>query len=150
MATLNMYWYGRGIEAFKNGSVDWEADTIKVALMGSAYTPSQGSDQFFNDISADEASGSGYTAGGETLANATLTYDSANSRVTLDGDNVVWDPSTITARYAVIYRDGATPGTDDFLIGYGDAGSDQTSSGSPFTIEWNASGILRSTAESAP
>jgi len=146
MATLNMYWYGRGVEAFKNGSVDWEADTIKVALLGSAHTPDQGAHQFFNEIAADEVSGSGYTAGGATLMNATLTYDDVNLRVTLDGDNVTWDPSTITAQYAMLYREGATPGVDDYLIGYGDAGSEQSSDGAAFTIEWNAAGILRSTA----
>lgn len=147
MATLNMYWYGRGVEAFKNGSVDWENDTIKVALLTSTYTPNQGTDQFFNGISTDEiAAGNGYTAGGETLGTKTLTYDSGGLHVTLDAADVSWDPSTITARYAVIYVDGATPGTDDFLIGYGDAGADQSSDNAAFSIEWNADGILRSTA----
>lgn len=145
MATLNMYWYGRGVEAFKNGSVDWESDTINVALLVASHTPDQGTHQFFDDVSADETSGDGYTAGGQALANKTLTYDSTGLHVTLDADNVTWDPSTISAQYAVIYKTG-TAGTDDFLIAYGDAGSEQSSENDAFSIEWNADGILRSAA----
>ena len=145
MATLNVFWYGRGVEAFKDGSVDWEADTIKVALLAAAYTPDQGTHQFFDDVDANEVSGSGYTAGGETLGTKTLTYDSAGLHVTLDAADVSWDPSTITAQYAVIYKDTGTAGTSP-LIAYGDAGTEQSSDGAAFTIEWNSDGILRSTA----
>lgn len=141
MATLNMYWYGRGVEAFKDGSVDWEADTIKVALLDAAHTPDQGGDALFTDVSGDEISGSGYTAGGEDLTAKTLSYDAAGLHVTLDAADVSWDPSTITAQYAVIYKE-----TGGQLIAYGDAGSEQSSDNAAFTIEWNADGILRSTA----
>lgn len=145
MATLNVAWYGRGLEAFKNGDVDWEADTIKVALLDAAHTPDQGADQFWADVEGDEVSGTGYTAGGETLTTPSLTYVPAERRVVLDGDDVDWDPSSITAQYVVIYKDTGSAATSP-LIGLGDAGAAQTSDGAPFSIEWSADGILRVTA----
>lgn len=142
---LNMYWYGRGLEAVKTGAVDWGTDTIKVALLEAAYTPAQGTHQFFADVSASEASGAGYTAGGATLANRAQSYDAANLRVVLDADDVSWDPSSITAQYVVVYKDTGSPATSP-LIGYGDAGAPQTSDGAAFSIEWNTDGIFRTTA----
>lgn len=148
MATLSMFWFGKGLEHFHEGDIDWENDTIKVALFTDSFTPNQATDEFFNALSNEVAGASeGYTSGGETLANASLAY--AARVVTLDGDDVEYadgGSSEITAQYAVIYVDGSTPGTDDFLIGYGHTPSEESSSGAPFSIEWNASGILTTTA----
>ncbi len=148
MATLSMFWFGKGLEHFLAGDIDWESDTIKVALMTGSFSPTQATDEFFNSLS-NEVSGEseGYTSGGETLANAALSY--ASRVVTLDADDVSFDDagsSEITAQYAVVYVAGDTPGTNDFLIGYGSLESAETSSGAPWTIAWNASGILSATA----
>lgn len=56
-------WYGNGLKAFLSGDIDYDADTIKGALLDSGYTPDQAHD-FWDDVSADEASGTGYTSGG--------------------------------------------------------------------------------------
>lgn len=73
-------WYGNGLKAFLAGDIDFDADTIKGALVQAAYTPSQAHD-FWNDVSGNEASGTGYTAGGQALTTAavSLTDDSAAS-----------------------------------------------------------------------
>lgn len=145
MATLSMAWYGRGVDAVSRNEVNLLSDTIRVAVLTNSYTPNQGGDQFWSEISVNEASGSGYVAGGQTLANKSLVYDPVERRVTFDGDNVVWDPATLSGRYVVLYQDTGIS-TTSRLIGYGDAGAVQSSENAQFSVEWNVDGILRKTA----
>ena len=137
--------YGQFLSQALNKEIDWDTDTIKVALLTNAYTPDQDVHNYLDDVVTYEVSGTGYTAGGNTLANKTNSYNSATNVITLDADDTTWSSSTITARYAVIYD--ATPATNATkpLIGYVDFGSDQSSSNGNFTITWDATGIVRIT-----
>jgi hypothetical protein len=137
--------YGQFLSQALNKEIDWDTDTIKVALLTNAYTPDQDVHNYLDDVVTHEVSGTGYTAGGNTLANKTNSYNSATNVITLDADDTTWSSSTITARYAVIYD--ASPATNATrpLIGYVDFGSDQSSSNGNFTITWDATGIVRIT-----
>jgi hypothetical protein len=137
--------YGNFLAKALNKEVDWDTDTIKVALLTSSYTPNQDTHDYYDDVSSNEVSGTGYTTGGATLASKTVTYDSGTNVIVLDAADVTWSSSTITARYAVIYD--ASPATNATrpLIGYVDFGSDQSSSNGNFTITWDATGIVRIT-----
>jgi hypothetical protein len=123
-----------------NGSIDLDTDTIKVALVTSSYTPDQDTHEDMADVT-NEVSSSGYTTGGETLANKTITQDNTNNRAVFDADDVTWTSTSMTARGAVIYKSTGTAATD-LLIAYKDFGSDKTSSNGDFTITWDADGIL--------
>jgi hypothetical protein len=137
--------YGQFIQQSFNKEIDWDSDTIKVALLTNSYTPDQDAHNYFDDVVAFEVTGTGYTSGGITLTNKTNTYTSATNVIVLDADDVTWSSSTITARYAVIYD--ATPATNATrpLVGYVDFGSDQSSSNGNFTITWDSTGIVRVT-----
>jgi len=137
--------YGQFLSQALNKEIDWDTDTIKVALLTNSYTPDQDAHNYFDDVVANEVTGTGYTAGGNTLANKTNSYNSSTNVITLDADDTTWSSSTITARYAVVYD--ATPSTNATrpLIGYVDFGSDQSSSNGNFTITWDATGIVRIT-----
>lgn len=132
--------YNNFKEAIMNGSIDLDTDTIKVALVTSAYTPDQDAHDMFDDIT-NEVSGTGYTAGGATLANKAVSQDNTDNEGVFDADDVVWSTSTITARGAVIYKSTGTASTSP-LICYLDFGSDKVSTAGSFTISWNAEGIL--------
>ena len=136
--------YGNFLLKALNKEVDFDTDTIKVALLSSSYTPDQDAHDYYNDVSTYEVSGTGYTAGGSTLASKTATYDSANNVIVLDAADTTWASSTITARYAVIYDSTGTASTSA-LIGYVDFGSDQSSTNGNFTITWDSTGIVRIT-----
>lgn len=136
--------YGNFLLKALNKEVDFDSDTIKVALLTSSYTPSQDTHDYFNDVSTYEVSGTGYTAGGNTLASKTATYDSGTNVIVLDAADTTWASSTITARYAVIYDSTGTASTSA-LIGYVDFGSDQSSTNGNFTITWDSTGIVRIT-----
>ena len=88
--------YGKFISASFNKEIDWDSDTIKVALLNNTYTADQDAHDYFDDVSAYEVTGTGYTAGGLTLANKTNTYNSATNVIVLDADDVTWASSTIT------------------------------------------------------
>ena len=136
--------YGNFLLKALNKEVDFDSDTIKVALLTSSYTPNQDTHDYFNEVSANEVTGTGYTAGGITLASKTATYDSGTNVIVLDAADVTWSSSTITARYAVVYGSTGTASTSP-LIGYVDFGSDQSSTNGNFTITWDSTGIVRIT-----
>lgn len=123
-----------------DGSIDLDTDTIKVALVTSSYTPDQDTHDFFDDVT-NEVSGTGYSAGGASIANKAVTADNTDNEGVFDADDVTWSTSTITARGAVIYKSTGTASTSA-LICYLDFGSDKTSTAGNFTIQWNAEGIL--------
>lgn len=137
--------YGSFIGKALNKEIDWDSDTIKVALCTSSYPVNQDTDDYWSDAQPYEASGTGYTAGGLTLTSKSLTFDAATNKVTLDAADVTWANSTITARYAVIYDAQTGVNTTSPLIGYVDFGTDQSSSSGSFVISWAATGILQVT-----
>ncbi len=134
LGLLNMYGTATGYP------IDWLNDTIKVALCTSSYTPNQDTHQFFSDLT-NEVVGTGYSAGGATLGTKSKTYTGATNVSAFFAANAVFSTSTITARYAVVYKSTGTAGTSA-LIGYVDFGADVSSTGADFTITWDAAGIF--------
>lgn len=124
-----------------NGGIDLDSDTIKVMLLTSSHTQDQDTYDFIDDVSANQVSGTGYTAGGVALANKAVTADNTDNEGVFDADDASWAASTITARYAAIYKDTGTPATSP-IIAILDFGSNQTSTAGTFTITWGAEGIL--------
>ena len=110
---------------------------FKLALVSSAWTPNNSTNEVWADASANEiAAGNGYTAGGEDTQN-----DGSESAgtLTVTGVDVVWTASGAVGpfRYVVLYND--TPAGDP-LIGYWDYGSSiSLASGETFTANFGAS-----------
>lgn len=125
-------------------NISLSSDTIKVALCTSSYTPNIDTHDFFDDITNELSTASGYTAGGATLANKTLTIDTTNDLCYLDADDTTWTASgTLTWRYAIIYKSTGTASTSP-LIGYIDFVTDRSVvSGETLYIQWNSAGILK-------
>jgi hypothetical protein len=121
-----------------NGAIDLDTDTVKVMLCTSTYTPSA-SHAKRSDIT-NEVSGTGYTAGGTAIGSPTVTNVSTTG--VFDGNDVSWTTSTITARYAVLYKSRGGASTADELICVLDFTTDKISTAGTFSIVWSASGIL--------
>lgn len=132
---------GATLGSYSAGPIDFSADTIRVALLTNSHSNDVDNDNFWSDVSANEASGTGYTANGAALASKSITKDNTNDRGVLDAADVTWSSSTITARYAAVYKDTGTASTS-VLIAIFDFGSDKSSSNGNFTLQWNANGIL--------
>jgi hypothetical protein len=131
------------------GTINWETDTIKVALVDSNYvfddTQVDG-DSNYSDIVAtgfELADGvGGYTAGGMALTTKTITRDDVNNWSVYDADDVVWLASTLTARGAIVYKDTGVASTST-LIAMIDFVVDKSSSAGDFTIQWHTDGVFR-------
>ncbi|MCK9370986.1 hypothetical protein M0R04_13835 [Candidatus Dojkabacteria bacterium] len=133
--------YNNAKELFLNADIDLSADTIKIALLTSSYTPDQDAHDFYDDVSANEVANSGtYAAGGATLT-VTVSQDNTDDEAVFDATDVSWTGTTITARYAVIYKSTGTASTSA-LICLIDFGSNQSSSSGTFAITFASEGIM--------
>lgn len=70
--------YGLAAKSVFNKEIDFDTDTVKAMLMTSSYTPNYDTHQYKSSLT-NEVVGTGYTAGGVTLASKTVTYTAANS-----------------------------------------------------------------------
>lgn len=116
--------------------LDFDTVTVKVMLETSSYTPDK--DHDFRDDVTNEVTGTGYSAGGQTVT-ATLARDTATDKITLTFAATSWPASTITARYATYYvaRGGAS--SADELLMTDDFGSNIVSTAGAFDL---ASSVL--------
>jgi len=131
--------YNLAFTSLANKEVDWGTDTIKVMLCTSTYVPSQTAHQYKSSVT-NEVTGTGYTAGGATLASKTEAI--AGQVKTFDAADTTWSTSTITARYAVIYDAQTAVDATSPLLAYVDFGADVVSSAGTFTITWDAAGLF--------
>lgn len=136
--------YNRFKEEVMEGAHDLLTDNIRVALLNSthAFDPDAATNDSWSEVSANEVSGTGYSAGGELLGTKTVTVDDANDRGAFDAADTTWGSSTITARYAVVYNDSATTPTADCLIACYDFSTDQESASGNFTLQYAAAGLI--------
>lgn len=129
---LNTYFYGSVFAKAFSGQINVPTDTIKIALVGPGYTPNKNTQGTWSSVSTHEISSTGYTAGGQALANKALSY--ASAKMKFDADDVTWTGLTASARYAVVYDDTATGKP---LIGYVDFGETLSLSNEDFTIQFS-------------
>ena len=120
-----------------DGSIDWDATAIKVALVTSGYSPIISHSNFTTHITNETIGSAGYTTGGELITTPLVTVDAVNNWAEYSCDNITWSNSTITARGAVVY---ASVSGD--LICYVDFGTDKISSTGDFTVNWHADGVF--------
>lgn len=122
--------------SFKVGILDGEFDfssdtaqTFKIALYTSSATLGASTTAY---SATNEVSGTGYSAGGNTLS---ISANPASSGTTafLDFADTTWSTATITARGALIYL---ANGTTNPAVAVLDFGGDKTSTAGDFTIQF--------------
>ena len=111
------------------GEHDLDTDVIKIALYTSAADLSAATTAY---STSNEVVGTGYTAGGNTLAGATVSLTGTTAFV--DFTNTTWTTATITARGALIYNSSKS----DKAIAVLDFGADKTSTAGDFTVQFPA------------
>ena len=72
-----------------SGGVDLDSDTIVCVLLSASYTPGRTTHSTWADVSAYEVTGTNYHAGGQALANKTMTHSGGTV-------NSGGSPSTLT------------------------------------------------------
>jgi len=116
----------------------WMANPMKVALLKATYVPDPDLHKVWADISAQEITGTGYTAGGQALTGKAQNYDAAQDRVNLICADNTWTGATFQTAYAAVYDDsGSKPLWS--LVNF-QATKDVTAG--VFTIDWQTVGTL--------
>ena len=108
------------------GEHDLDTDVLKIALYTSAADLGPDTTVY---TTTGETTGSGYTAGGNTLTNVTVS--SGNGVAYVDFDNPTWAGSSFTARGALIYNSSKS-NKAMFVL---DFGSNQTTVNENFVID---------------
>jgi hypothetical protein len=130
--------FAKGREAWGNGDIDWEGDTIRAALVDlQGLTIDTGTMQFLKEITD--------LVGDALVANALLA-NCSNVNGVLDADDTEFtavEGDQVEA--LVIYKDTGVPATSNLLIYFDTtAASDAIElvpNGGSITSRWNASGI---------
>lgn len=136
--------YGLAKEEIVAGAIALASDAFSAILVKSSYTPVLAAHGTYADVSADEASGTGYTTGGIDIGS--IGVSRVGTVVTLDSVvTLAWPASSITAKYLVLVRRaGVSLVPTDRLLGVLDlntnGGSVQTSGGT-LEVQWSTSGI---------
>ena len=113
------------VHNFKNSG----GDTFKIALYTSSASLGAGTTAY---TTSNEISGTGYTAGGNTLVRVDPTTSSTTAYT--DFSDTTWSSASFTARGALIYNDSDS----DKAVAVLDFGADKTASGGDFTITFPA------------
>ena len=145
MATVTGKQYGLFQKSLWEKRIDMAADTMKLMLVTSTYTPDQDAHQFKSDVTG-EVTGTNYTAGGLALSSGSVAYNASTNTLTFDAADAAWSNATISnARHAILYD--STPGTDATrpLIAFFSFSENVSTTDGTLQLTWNSSGILTTT-----
>ncbi len=132
------FWYPAGIrDAVGAGS--WTTGTMRVLLLNASGAWDE-THNFISSVTANELSGTGYAR--QTLANKTLTTDTANNYVVFDADDLTYTAINAgTIGSVVIYRE-VTNDADSIPWIFLDP-TNLVTNGGNVTLQFNVNGIAR-------
>lgn len=130
-------------------TLNLDAETHKAALFNNSVTPdydASAANTAYNAgtwVTANEVSGTGYTAGGATLTGTALSAV-AGGIVMWDASDVSWSSATFSNAFGtLLYADAlTTPVADQGIMAVYFGGGFSVTAGT-FTIAWAATGISR-------
>ena len=115
------------------------AESLKLALFTSAYTPNANTDELYSSLAGEVSSvGTGYTTGGIAVtAGKTSGYvDTTNAR--LDANDLSLASASFTARWGVLYNT-----SNSKIRGIYDFGGDKVVTTGTIAILWHSDGLLK-------
>lgn len=145
--TLNLYdqWRDAVADPARAAAI---SGTLKCAIVTAAYSLDQVNHDFWNDVNANEVSGTNYTAGGNTCALPTWTGPDGAGLLTFDAsDPATWAQHAAgfsNGRRAIFYYDTGSAATSRLVAYTADFGADSGNVAGDFSVAINASGIYTS------
>lgn len=130
-----------------------DAESHKTALYGNSVTPDYDAIATAAKYgtggtwtTANEVTGTGYTAGGALLTSTTVTVPSTGV-VMWDAADVAWSSATFSGVYGcLVYADAmTTPVADQAILGIYFGGTAYAVTAGTFTVQWAANGLYRVT-----
>jgi|SRR5215216_463470 len=115
-----------------------EAEDNTIALISDAATPNFDTHDFWNDLNANEVTGTNWPALGVALTGTELTI--ASGVLTHDATDVSVASTTITSAMASVYKRFTGTAASEELFDLHDFVTAVSTSNGTFGIQWNASG----------
>ena len=118
--------------------VDWDTDTVKLALFGvtATVTTIDTSQRFYGSFTAHEVTGTGYAAGGVALTGRSVSVSGSYAIQMADPVTFTSNAAGFTgARWGLIFKDSGTPATSP-LIHRLDLGTTRSNQGGDFVVNW--------------
>lgn len=124
------------------GAIDWDTDTIKLALFGvtATVTTIDTSQSFYGSFTAHEVTGTGYTAAGVQLTGVSVSV--SGSYVILMANPVTFTANVAGftgARWGMILKDSGIPATSPLKARL-DLGTTRSNQGGDFVVNWSGTG----------
>jgi len=122
-------WYGKALESFAGGGINWGSDTIKCLLATNGYTPSINSDQYVTDVSS----------GNIVARSSALSSKSATLGVLDAADITISSVTGSQCPYLIVYKDSGTDSSSPLLVKI-DTGTGLpiTPNGGDIAIQWDS------------
>ncbi len=117
--------------------IDIANDTVKGALFANTITPNFSTDVSYS--ATGEISGTGYTAGGATLAGKTVS-ESPTGSLMVDANDLTWSSATFSGARALQMWDDTV--ASDRLLALVNFGADYGVTAGLFTVQHPATGIF--------
>lgn len=132
------------------GELDWDSNTIKVALLMTSHSLGTSGQEDATVISGittpDECNASGYTAGGVTLTASAPTSNTGSNRGEADATDISWATLGNGSRQIagmLIYKDVGGVWANGIPIAWVEFTSTINPGGSTLTVQWASGGILQ-------
>jgi hypothetical protein len=146
MATMTMLWFDHAMSAAFNKEIDILDDSIKLAFLDSTLSPDQAVDDYWDDVVANEVTGTNLPAYGTAIANDGISFPGSHVWK-YDGDDIsIGSVTASDLKYGILMD--ATPGTDASkpLLAMGTIDSPVSPAAGTLSVTWAAGGILTGTA----
>jgi len=95
--------YTKAREAFANAAINWPSDTIKAALVSSAYSPNVSTDQYWSSVVAN------------VIGTPQALTSKTNTGGVLDAADPTFTAVPSIATYVVLYKDTGTNSTSPLI-----------------------------------
>jgi hypothetical protein len=117
------------------GELDFKNDKFSILLLSSLYRPSRTRHSRRSDL-IGEVEGAGYEQGGRSIGLSVQRIVAGKDKTNIDliVDEAVWKKVSVTARYAVVYRNTGKGPAHDPLVACLNFVTDFISTAGPFTI----------------
>lgn len=134
--------YGKGVEQFLAGNLDWDAGVIAVMAVSTGFTLDKDNDQYLSDVSAHRYSG----AADQKPSTPTNTIDTVNNRVEIGYEQQTYsalsqDGSSLVGGF-VTWMSAGTGSTQSPLIAFDDT-ANVTPNGTDVSYTPNTEGLVQ-------
>jgi hypothetical protein len=122
--------YDKGREGFLDGSIDWDTDTIKAALVDSGvYTPNLSTDQFMSTV----------VAGGATIARSSALSSKTVAAGVADAADVTFSAVTgASVELIILFKDTGSDATSRVIAKIDTATNlPVTPNGGDIVVQWD-------------